>query len=244
MPRDNEMPDVPELDFICSLCEIWSGLNYAAYHLCYVRVYSQTAALQTEVDQVRKQDQVLRDMAQIDMVICRAHLAAFFWQLAHVFEALRIAIARGQKEHATDQYFWEAEKQLQEIEQTDTAKEIKAYRNKAHEIPAIIGCRWETPGKFLHHFLPSIAGREPKEDIELNTQLQQYFEFVANLWLSFVPGDLKDKFPRKFSFPVSIPNSYVGELPPGLEKAPQLQVELEPYDRAQATQREAQKGGA
>ena len=89
------MPDVPEPDFVGALCEIWFGLSYAAYHLCYVRVYLQTAALQTDVDQLRNQEQILRDMTQVDVIICRAHLASFFWHLDHIFEALRAAVTRG-----------------------------------------------------------------------------------------------------------------------------------------------------
>jgi hypothetical protein len=230
--NQNDMPGVPDMDFIGALCEIWSGLNYAAYHLAYVRVYSQTAALQTDVDQLRKQEQVLRDMTQADVVICRAHLAAFFWQLDHIFEALKIAVTRGQKEHATLKYFWSFEKRLEEIEQTAIRQEISAYRNKGHEIPAIIGCAWDKKGgKFLHHFLPSIVGHAQNESIDMNTCLQQYFEFVANVWLSFAPGDLKSKFPRSFRFPITIPHSYLGELPPELNAVPQLEVLIEAYDR-------------
>ena len=65
----NGMPDDPELDFVGALCEIWFGLNYAAYHLANVRVYLQTAALQTDVDQIWKQEQDLRDMQQTDLTI-------------------------------------------------------------------------------------------------------------------------------------------------------------------------------
>ena len=42
-----EMPDVPKLDFVGALAEIWFQINYAAYHLAYVRVYSQSDALRT-----------------------------------------------------------------------------------------------------------------------------------------------------------------------------------------------------
>jgi len=229
--NQSDMPDVPDIDFVAALCEIWFALNSAAYHLAYVRVYLQTAALQTEVEQLRKKEQALRDMTQVDVVICRAHLAAFFWQLDHVFEALRIAVIRGQKEHSDLKYFWSYERGLDEIERTAERQQISAYRNKAHESPAIIGCRWEKGGKFLHHFLPSIVGHPPNESNEMNAQLQQYFEFVANVWLSFAPSDLKSKFPRNFQFTVTVPNSYIGELPPELENAPQLSVSIEAYDR-------------
>jgi hypothetical protein len=231
--NENDMPDVPEVDFVGALSEIWFGLNYAAYHLAYVRVYLQTAALQTDVDQLRKLEQALRDMTQVDVVICRAHLAAFFWQLDHVFEALKIAVTRGQKEHPTLKYFWSYEKRLEEIEQKAIRREISAYRNKGHEIPAIIGCAWEKKGgKFLHHFLPSIVGHSQNESIDMNARLQEYFEFVANVWLSFAPSDLKSQFRRSFTFPITIPNSYLGELPPELTGIPQLTVAVEAYDRA------------
>jgi hypothetical protein len=222
-----DMSDVPEIDFVGALCEIWSGINYAAYHLAYVRVYLQTAALQTEAAHIREQEQILRDMAQVDVVICRAHLAAFFWQLDHVFEALRTTTTRGQKEHPTARCFWSCEKQLDEVDETAIRKEIKAYRNKGPDIPAIIGCAWDQKGgTFLHHFLPSIDGHEKKESIDMNTQLQRYFEFVANVWFSFAPGDFKAKFPRDFKLPVTIPHTFVGELPPELKDAQQLEVHL------------------
>lgn len=227
-----EMPDVPKLDLTGALAEIWFQINYAAYHMAYIRVYSQSAALRTQVDQVRAQEQATRDNAQIDVVICRTHLAAFFWYLEHVFEALRTAITRGQKEHPDLKYFWSYEKRWDEIENFSIRQEIKDYRNMGHQNPAIIGCRWDHEGHFLHHFLPTISGHQPKEDIELNTQLQKYFEFATNVWLEFAPGDFKEKFPRDFRFPVTVPYLYEGELPKELSGAPQLEVAIQSYDRA------------
>jgi len=230
--NQSDIPDVPDVDFVGALCEIWLTFNSAAYHLAFVRVYLQTAALQTDAEHLRKKEQALRDMIQADVVICRAHLAAFFWQLDHVFEALRISVTRGQKEHADLRYFWSYERRLQEIEEMAERRQISAYRNKAHELPGIIGCSWDKKGgKFLHHFLPSVVGHPPNESNEMNAQLQQYFEFVANVWLSFAPSDLKSKFPRNFQFTVTVPNSYIGELLPELENAPQLSVSIEAYDR-------------
>src|SRR5947207_1451556 len=127
--NQKDTPDVPDLDFVGALCEIWSGISYAAYHLAYVRVYLQSAALQTEAVDIRNQEQILRDTAQVDVVICRAHLAAYFWQLDHVFQALRTATTRGQKEHPNLQYFWSCEKQLDEIDKLPICEEIRAYRN-------------------------------------------------------------------------------------------------------------------
>ena len=231
-PNPYTMPEVPTLDFVGALSEIWFVVSYAAYHLSYVRIYLQTIALQTDIDVMREQEQELRDLAQVDVVICRAHVAAFFWQLDHFFEALRTAITRGQKEHPDLEYFWAYEKSLAAIEDRPIRKEISAYRNMAHSIPAIIGCAWEKKGgKFLHHFLPSIAGLEKKESVDINTDLQNYFEFVANVWLAFAPGELKDKFPRNFTFPVTIPNSFTGELPAELEQVPQLHAIVEAYDK-------------
>jgi len=225
------MPDVPTLDLVGALSEMWSGVSYAAYHLAYVRLYLQTAALQTNPDQLRKQEQAFRNKTQVDVLICRAHLAAFFWQLDHFFELLKTAITRGQKEQPTEKYFWSYEKKLDELEQAPLRREINAYRNKGHEITAIIGCSWEKEtNKFRHHFLPTIDGHEPKEFIDMTAQLHKYFEFVANVWLSFAPSDLKDKFPRNFEFPLTIPYSFLGELPPELKDVPQFVVSIEAYN--------------
>ncbi len=228
----SNMPDVPDPDFVDALSEIWFGINYAAYHLAYVRVYLQTAALQTHVDKLKAQEQAIRDQMQTDVVICRSHLAAFFWQIDHVFEALRTAITRGQKEHSKLRYFWKWEEDLVRIEENPLRKQISDYRNKGHQIPAIIGREWEREGgKFIRHVLPRIDGHEPKELIDMNTQLQLYFEFAANVWLSFAPGDFKDKFPRNFRFPVTVPHSFIGELPPELRSISQLEVSIEAYSR-------------
>jgi hypothetical protein len=223
----NDMPDVPELDLIGALCELWFGLKYAAYHLAYVRVYLQTAALQTDADEIRNGEQELRNMTQTNVTICRAHLASFFWQLAHIFEGVRIAVRRGKKEQPLEKYFPAYEQQLDKLEEDPVRQEIKAYRNKAHNIPAIIGCKWEKKGgRFLHHFLPSMTGHEPKESADMNAQLQHYFEFVARVWHSFAPSELKDKFSRSFKFPVTVPHTFLGELPPELKEIRQLEVEI------------------
>jgi hypothetical protein len=225
--NESDMPDVPDPDFVGTLCEIWFLINYAAYHLAFVRVYLQTEALQTHRDQILKAEQAFRETTQVEIVICRAHLAAFFWQLDHVFEALRIAIKKGQKEHGDLKYFWTWGKQLEQIEASALYKEINVYRNKSHEFPGIIGTKWEDRGgrpEFRHHFLPTIAGFAPKEDVDINDQLQKYFEFAANVWLSFAPGDYKLKFPRDFKFLVTAPHSFRGDLPPELKGVPQLEV--------------------
>ena len=114
--NENDMPDVPGPDFVGALCEIWATINYDAYHLAYIQVYLQTAALQTQIEEMHRQDQAFRDVSQIDLHVCRAHLAALFWQVDHVFEALRIAINKGQKEHAEKEYFWSWGKSLEKIE--------------------------------------------------------------------------------------------------------------------------------
>lgn len=113
-------------------------------------------------------------------------------------------------------------------------KEINAYRNKSHEFPAIIGNKWINDANghpvFVHHFLPTIAGHEAKEDIKLVDQLQRYFEFAANVWLSFSPSDFKEKFPRNFRFTVTVPYTYMGELPPELYGVPQFEVHVVAQD--------------
>src|SRR5260370_33173086 len=94
-----EMPDVPKLTFVGALAEIWFQINYPAYHLAYVRVYSQSDALRTKTDVLIDQEQPVRDHVQQDIVICRTHLASFFCHLEHVFDALRTAITRWTTEH-------------------------------------------------------------------------------------------------------------------------------------------------
>jgi hypothetical protein len=226
-----EMSDVPKLDLTGSLAEIWFQVSYAAYHMAYVRVYSQSAALRTNIEQMRRQDAEARMQAQTDVVVCRTHLAAFFWYLDHAFEALRTAISRGQKEHPEIRRFWTFERQLGELEKKPLRGEIKDYRNMSHENPGIIGCSWDANHNFLYHFLPVINGHERTADLELNEQLQQYFEFVVNVWLDFVPGDFREAFPRDFTFPVTVPFMFTGELPEALSSAPQLHVTLQSYTR-------------
>jgi hypothetical protein len=153
--------------------------------MAYVRVYSQSDALRTQTNILREQEQRVRDQIQIDIVICRSHLAAFFWHLEHVFEALRTAITRGQNEYPEEKYFWAREKRLDEIEQFPIRQEIRDYRNMGHQNPAIIGSKWTGEGSFLHHFLPTISGHQPQKDVDMNSRLQQYFEFAANVWLGF-----------------------------------------------------------
>jgi hypothetical protein len=81
-------------------------------------------------------------------------------------------------------YFWQWEKALDEIEKGTLRKGISAYRNQGHQYPAIIGCKWGGDDKFVRHFLPTINGHEPKDEIDIKELLQRYFEFVVNVWLS------------------------------------------------------------
>ena len=50
------MPDVPDPDFVGTLSEIWFAINYAAYHLAYIRVYLQTSSLQTHVEEIARRN--------------------------------------------------------------------------------------------------------------------------------------------------------------------------------------------
>jgi hypothetical protein len=115
-------------------------------------------------------------------------------------------------------------------------QEIKDYRNWSHRIPAIVGTQWDGDGGFLHHFLPAITGHHPQEDVDLNTRLQRYFEFGANVWLEFAPGYFKERFPRDFRFPVTVPYLFGGEIPEELKKIPQLYVSVQSYRRDSHTE--------
>jgi len=68
----------------------------------------------------------------------------------------------------------------------------------------------------------------------MTTRLNQYFEFAANVWLEFAPGDFKEKFPRDFQFPVTVPYLFGGELPTDLKGVPQLEVTVQSYNKEQA----------
>lgn len=65
----------------------------------------------------------------------------------------------------------------------------------------------------------------------MNTRLNQYFEFAANVWLEFAPDYFKEKFPRDFRFPVTVPFLFGGELPSELKGKPQLEVQINSYDK-------------
>ena len=231
MGQQRAMPAVAPLDFVGALAELWLQLNYSAYHLAYVRVYTQSQALRVPIETLHLQDQDIREHGQTDLVICRAHLAAFFWHLEHLFEALRAAVTRGRKEHPDEPYFAEYSTFLDSLEEQPLRREIRDYRNTGHQNPAIIGIAWTAERQFLHHFLPAISGHTPQEDLELNARLQQYFEYAANIWLDFAPGELKGRFPRDFSFPVTVPFLYAGVRPSGLADAPQLLVQIQSYSR-------------
>ena len=137
MDRDEaRMPDVPPPDFVGMMCEIWFTVNYAAYHLAYTRVYLQTRAMQTHVDDLRLDEKAIKNQGQVDVIICRSHVASFFWQLHHVFEAMEIAIKRGQKEHPKLPYFYSQERALGKVRETAIPKEIEAYRNESHNVCA------------------------------------------------------------------------------------------------------------
>ena len=82
-----------------------------------------------------------------------------------MFEALEVAIRRGKSEYPNESYFYSHERQLETIRQSAIPKEIEAYRNEGHHIPAIIGQKWEEKGgNFLHHFLPSIQGHTSRKN--------------------------------------------------------------------------------
>ncbi len=62
----------------------------------------------------------------------------------------------------------------------------------------------------------------------MSAELHKYFEFVAGVWLWFAPSEQKAHFPRDFMFTVTVPHSYIGELPEELEgDVRQLEVHLE-----------------
>lgn len=233
---NKEMPNLPEYDLDDAITEIWSSLSYAAYHMAYVRTYSESAAVRTPKPSLESiEDQTTREHALTDIVVCRAHLASFFWNLDHFFEALQIAVKCGKKEYPDSNYFEQYQEQLGRIERSTTFIEIKDYRNWSHRIPGIIGCNWDAGGNFLHHFLPTISGHSPKENVDLNLLLRQYFEFAANVWFDFIPQKLHDKYPRNFRFPVTVPYLFTGDIPEGVKSMLQCEVLVQRQEPDQAS---------
>ena len=226
------MPDVPSPNFIDLLAETWFPLSYAAYHMAYVRIYTQSNMFLYKKEVMHQQKEDVRVGAQEDLVICRANLSAFFMQLEHVFESVRRTVKKFKKD--LPNFFVAFEPWLDEQEKLAMRLEIRDYRNHGHQIPAIIGAKWD--GETLSHlFLPHIDGHAVQDDVELNERLRRYFEFTANIWLKLIPNGLEDTFPLDFNYPVTIPALYAGELPPGLENVRQLFVTVKAFaDRAEA----------
>jgi hypothetical protein len=84
---------------------------------------------------------------------------------------MEAAINRGKKEYPDQAYFYTQGQLLEQIRQTSIPKEIEAYRNEGHNIPAIIGQKWEEGGKFLHHFFVVVL-RAGTLQIEIPAKLQ------------------------------------------------------------------------
>jgi hypothetical protein len=79
MSRDQKsMPDVPGPDFAGAVSEIWLTVNYA-YRLACTRVYLQTRAMRTPIDELLRDEQATREQGQVGIIIWRSHLAAFCW---------------------------------------------------------------------------------------------------------------------------------------------------------------------
>jgi hypothetical protein len=48
----------------------------------------------------------------------------------------------------------------------------------------------------------------------------------VNVWFEFAPSHYQKKFSRDFKFPVTVPNTFLGELPSELKDLRQLEVAL------------------
>jgi len=137
----SEMPDVPKSDFVDALTEIWFQINFAAYHMATCGCMASEASPDQNACAARARTGRAGSRT-IDIVVSRSHLAAFFWHLEHVFEALRTAITRGQKEHPEAKYFWAYEKELDELEQLTIVKRSKTiaiWGTKTRRLLAVSG---------------------------------------------------------------------------------------------------------
>jgi hypothetical protein len=66
-------------------------------------------------------------------------------------------------------------------------------------------------------------------------QLQRYFEIAANMCFLSRLVILNRNFLASSTSQLPCPNFYIGDLPPELEAAPQLQLSIEAYNRAETS---------
>lgn len=203
---------IPKIAFADAATEIWQCLGYCAFHAAHVLVYLQSDALRIPKPDVDKfiltlppdQQEDTRARFQSDMMTCRAHLAAFFWQLDHIFESLLLALRRGRDENKVDMRTYVlAERFIKKQQSSTIGEEISLYRNASHQVPGI-AARWHesNTGKFLFHFLPE-PGEEfdrenPPAEIaqtparKMEEQLHSYFEFVARTCTEVIHWNFSD----------------------------------------------------
>jgi hypothetical protein len=219
---------IPPITFEGALLEVWHSLTYCAYHGAYVMAYLQTDALRVSKSKIdtflQGQPQEVRDRYQNDVTLGRAHLSSFFWNLDHIFESLRLAIKRGRESGDLDpRTYILLEKKIADAKNSTEGREINIYRNAAHKVPGVIA-RWGTDNWFGCHFLPEIGDELTPDEIKaatpqpaqtLEDKLHAYFLFVANLCSGILKQTIPKewKLPATFTFPVTIPTSFTGNVP-------------------------------
>jgi len=219
-------------------CEIWQNLDMCLYHSAYVRVYANTVAMRTVGNKQSRPKLALlppkdRDALQEDVITFRAHFAGLFWQLNHMRELLN-----GVYNRCVEEGIMTAEQRdvlKKKLEDDPVLQEIREYRNFSHEFAGVVTvCHEARPdGKhvFMFHFLPPRKGQpavpEIMNDAEIALAHERELLMKVQLYCNRICGICEGVFrymdakygtvlfPRSRGFQITIPRSYLGQVPDG-----------------------------
>lgn len=243
----------PKQDLLGMISEIWQGLDHSLHHSAYLQTYSNSYAIQTvgsrhymtKVHPTMPQD--IRNQIQEDLTTFRVHLAGTFWQLDHLANELvpaayKLCLKEGVL--TRDQY----DQLMDRLESDALLKEISERRNLSHQFAGVVVNLFDSQtNTLIASLLPDLDGvdvalnlqdrpltPEETEEMrkrELHTKLAECFGHVTGICEGlFRYIDAKygtQVFPRSAGFLVTIPHSYLGQIPEGAAGAIYVKVERE-----------------
>lgn len=217
------------------VCEIWQGMDACLYHAAHINVYAQTFAAQiagsTKAAQLQTFQQEDKNRLQEDLVVFRANLAGFLWQMSHLIELIKTAYKRCKEASIIDAA--QQDQLVFECENDSVLNEIIKYRNLSHQFAGVIITIHDgVTHEFVAHVLPALDGSDMRyekqerpldvneiKNRELATRVQVYCNHLGGYCerlfrlLEAVFG--ADVFPRSRGVLVPIPHSYLGDIPEG-----------------------------
>jgi hypothetical protein len=226
--------DFPRADFEGTACEIWQGLNASFYHMAYVKTYADTIAMHTAGSNCKQEiieamSETERDCLQEDLVIFRAHFAAYLWQLCHLRELVRESYRRLKEETVISQSRYDT--LLAAIDADPIVEEIREYRNMSHQRAGVIVTLHDTKtNQFQGHFFPPLHETAPtqKKEVSVDDELREReLNMKLNTFYGNMAGYCQGLFKiidakynarvltRTQGFSVTVPYSYNGKLPEG-----------------------------